>query len=684
MQDTTEVPSTFLKHLERQQKILAPLLKSQENVLLLEASELLEKTLFTPNTRPEKKKLEDGDPRLNFYPPFLVPESLAQHFPFFQTVPVPRSCKANRTQTETYNNWQKLDQLPCTTPDPLNTSWDDSLGNVSLSAELESEQKIALLKHDSERLSWWKTKAKNMKMWGYPALSLPPVVQRVLLEKFVGKPQDPNNLEEKYEMALSDTVLKNLGISTEDYKEKRSLAATAATYGFQLECMTDLLCNPKFVHRCQESLHYTFGHGFVKLVHVLTDVNLSDYVTFHGMTHKNRLNHNRQHTQLDHIDRWDYLIDCIYLFLVMTWQTAMDIWGQTIDESVISSMKTQLEDNLERILKETTSKNVAIKMKESIFPPLLLDALLSSLPDFINQTQLANFRTFICLKSGIPQAICPALPSDFVPLTFSEAHPVLWNHVLFLNMSSFLLNHGNYMNVPAPPHVISQCYCDCNLCSPHKMPCYNPNLLNEILTIDNFEMQGPPDESGKPTKIIKITPAQFANAYLMQFPQGDYHHNKVIYYKNKKECFTLPLEACLIKNDSLLAAIRETQLRREKELLKRGSGIYLDPLTGEPLTGTDPSAAHSMCDESHISTDGTPGREKLICLTTTTKPKKRRDTPHPKILGRNTRWTTSQSDINRDTDGLPNGTRISEQSRNRNTEKKEENKENIPPQDTEK
>lgn len=621
--------SVFLKHLERQKNILLSM-SSSSDLTLSNTASLLEEFLFTPQKRPEPEQDGQPDPKLNFYPPFLVPECLALHYPFFLTVPIPRSCKINRLGTHTYEQWQKLQTLPSKIPDPQNTKWNDGIGNADLSAELKTEQKLALLTMDSNRSAWFKAKATHLHNWAYPSLSLPPCVQKLLQETLVGKPQDPNKLDDSYEVAITDKMLVDLGIPEAKCSSRRETACTAATYGILLSCLEKFFCSPRFVKNCQESLHYTFGHGFVKLVQVVTDVCLSDFVTYHGLTHKNRLNNPRQHSQLNEEDRFDYLVDSIYLFLVFTWQTAMDIWAQTLDKATQTSLRQKLQDAVPRILKQENTFAMSTQIADTIFPPLLLDALSTSLPDFTNQAQLNNFRTFICTKSGVPQAMCPALPSDFVPLNYDESHPILWSHVLLLRLSAFLLNHGDYMTVPPNPYLVSECYCNCNLCAPHKMPCYNQYLLNEILTIDNFEIQGPPDDKGNPSKRIALTANKFANAYLSSFKEKDYFYDRVQHYKDNKHAFQEKVEACLIKDEKLLALLRETQLRREKELLKRGTGIYLDPVTGEPLTGHLDINYDEVDGQQKVPTNGEKPSDALPPVGRV----KRRDTGRPRAESR--------------------------------------------------
>ncbi|QSV39485.1 100K [Bovine adenovirus 7] len=567
-----EPNSILSKHLERQIKICQTLNPTLED---LNIGSMLEKFLFCPK---ERRESGEPDPKLNFYPPFLIPECLALHYPFFLSTTIPPSCKINRLGCDTYTEWFSLQNLQFKVPELEKCKWDDKLGKVNLIEELKQNQKIVLIKEDTARTSWVKTKCKNLQHFSYPSLNLPPVLQQILLETFVGKIQDPNNLKTTYEPAITSQTLEKYNINV-DLKALQNRLVLASTYGVLLQCMKKFFFNNQFIINCQETLHYTFNHGYVRFLNQLANVNLSEFVTFHGITHRNRLNNPFQHTQLGIEDKIDYIIDCIYLFLVLTWQTAMDIWNQTLDDNTINEIKKQLHSKTYEILKSESAEEASQIITCEIFPDILIEAFTRNLPDFINQAQLTNFRTFICSKSGIPQSICPLLPSDLIPLKFEEANPVLWSHVLLVQCASFLMNHGDYLHEIDQPQTLSSVYCDCNLCSPHRMPCYNSRLLQEILTIDKFEFVNA-DQS----KSLKLNLQTFANAYLTKFNKDDFFFNKIKFYKDNKTHFSHQLTACVLKDEKLLAKLSEIQNRREKELLKRGKGIYLDPDTGETLS----------------------------------------------------------------------------------------------------
>ncbi|ABA47241.1 100K [Snake adenovirus 1] len=561
------------KHLERQVKILQSICKNDSEACnLLDLGYILEKNLFAPA---DSRKADSGpDPQLNFFPPFLTPECLALHYPFFLTTSIPPSCKGNRSGTDTYSQFCSRSSCLEDIPDP--SEWDDSLGNVSLMAELKENQKLAPLEEDSPRTTAVdESKCSSKQSYSYPALTFPPQVQKILFDYLIGESQDPNDLDSEYKLAFTDEDLPQEG-QAEKTKQRETLGAVA-TFGAVLLSIQRLFTHPVVIKNTQESLHYTFLHGFVRMVHLLTEVNLSEFVTFHGLTHRNRLNNPVQHRQLEGADRFDYILDTIYLYLVFAWQTAMDIWSQTIDEETERNLRERVK-SLKPELAGANYAEACSLVSNTVFPPLLREALVVNIPDFVNQTQLANFRLFINNKSNVPASVCPALPSDFIPLTYEESHPVLWAHVMLLRLAAFLLNHGQYVQAP-DESSISLPLCDCNLCAPHRMPCYNPMLLNEILSIGKFEVRGPDTEG----KGFSLTPQVFANAYMEKFYSEDFHPHQVVLYKDDKAQFKTEPTAAVIREPKLLALIRESQTRREKSILKRGGGRYLDPQTGEVL-----------------------------------------------------------------------------------------------------
>lgn len=574
-EDKTEVHLSALdKHLQRQANILKSLNITEEKLVhVASAGEIFEKELFTPE---ERKESGESDPRMNFYPPFLIPECLALHYPFFLTTAIPASCKANRVGDDTYLNFLQLETIDPQFPNPMDP-WDDSLGNVDLIADLKENQKLALLNSDYSRLQWVKNKCLEKVTYCYPALALPPALQRVVMDVLVGQAASPNELD-KISMAYTDSLLEEY--TAEERKKIRERIGAAATIGVPLLAMQNLFQHPTVIKNCQEALHYMFMHGFVRLIHMLTDVSLSDFVTYHGLTYRNRLNNPVQHLQVEGDDRTDYVIDTIYLYLVFCWQTAMDVWGQTLNEETLTSIKDRLLF-IKTDLINMTYRQICEAIEKIVFPSLLRETLVVNIPDFVNQTQIGNFRQFINCRSNIPQSICPTLPTDFIPIEYSRSHPILWSHVFLLRHATFLTNHGCYLNY-VKEAGISTSLCECNLCSPHRMPCYNPHLQNEIMTIGNVQVQGPESE-----KTFSVTPQVFANAYLKVFHPSDFFAHEVKYYRNTPHAFKVPMSPCVIRDQKLLALLRETIVKRESELLKRGTGVYLDPQSGELLSRND-------------------------------------------------------------------------------------------------
>nr|QPN96220.1 100K [Bearded dragon adenovirus 1] len=592
------VPIALEKHLERQGKILKNLGASPAEADALGA--FLEKNLFTPAARPDKSTTSEGaDPRLNFYPPFLVPECLALHFPFFVSTAVPMSCKANRVGSETYKSWEELDRLPDEFPNAQN-GWTDALGKVKTMAELKENQKLALLEQDGTRLRWMKLKSQGLANFAYPALQLPPPVQQMLLEAFVGTRQEPNKIDGPYVPSLTAQTLRAADeppLTQDQVKERRELLGAAATFGVPLLAMQGFFTSSTLIKNLQESLHHTFLHGFVRLVKLLAEADLSQFVTYHGLTYRNRLNNPTLHRNLEGADRVDYVVDTIYLFLVYTWQTAMDVWGQALDEATLEAIKERIEAVKPLVVRDTYEE-ACVKILGAVFPPLLREALVVNLPDFVNQTQLNNFRHFINAKAGIPSSVCPAMPTDFIPLEFKEAHPILHPHVFLLRMASYLKNHGDYCN-PADQVTLSSCLCECNLCSPHRMPCYNPALMQEITCIGQIEVQKGSESS------FSFTPQVFCDAYLKKFEESDFYFDRVIRYSPGAGAFTAPLSACVVRDPRLLAVFHEAQKRREENLMKRGCGLYKDTQTGEVLgRGGTPWSARQEIEEQESGDGG--------------------------------------------------------------------------------
>lgn len=607
--------SLLNKHLERQTLILQKLVGGENSDAIIrdfagvgQLGELLERSLFTPPERPQGPTASEPDPRLNFYPPFLTPECLALHYPFFMNIPIPRSCKANRVGTGVFAELAMLDKPVSYLPDPTKLHWNDEIGKVDLIAELKDQQKLALLRNDYARLRWCKAKALNMTTFAFPCIALPPSLQKLLVEVFVGRAQAPNTLDKQYVPAVTEDLLESIW-GRGHTKEGREAISVTVTQHVLLHIMQKFFNDKQTVRNVQESLHYTFGHGFVRMIRLLTETDLSEFVTYHGLTHRNRLNNPRLQEQLEDNDKVDYVLDSIYLFLVFTWQTAMDIWQQTLDDTTLVRIKEALEGNKKRILNLKSVFKMSKALAEIIYPPIVHKTFSSNLPDFISQSQLNHYRLFVMSKSGVPQCVSPLLPSDMVPCVFEEAHPILWSHVFLLRTAAFLKNQGCYAKLHecnSQSEGFSAVLCECNLCSPHRMPAYNTALLQEISSINKIHIQQQNEDSS--ASKFALTPQAFANAYLKKAPSDDFFHDRICLYRDTPEAFREPLEACVIKNPKLLAVFKEAEVQRERELLKRGRGVYLDPQTGEQLNEQVVSALQA--DERPNLDDGNP-----ICTT---------------------------------------------------------------------
>lgn len=123
--------------------------------------------------------------------------------------------------------------------------------------------------------------------------------------------------------------------------------------------------------------------------------------------------------------------------------------------------------------------------------------------------------------------------------------------------------------------VISTCLCECNLCSPHKMPCYNHHLEDEILTIDKLSLS-----NGNKTATVGVE--EFCNS-LLRISSGDFYHDSIKFFKDNPTLFD-ETKPNLFKNKKLLSVLKELKAKKEAELLRRGQGVYINPYTGEVIS----------------------------------------------------------------------------------------------------
>nr|WGL40810.1 100K [Tawny frogmouth aviadenovirus A] len=534
--------------------------------------------------------------RCNFYPPFMTPKAICCYHIFATTAPIPRSCKANRSGTallEQLRQSQSFDRLPRWN---VRQAFDDGLGTqVTPVAELQEDTKLVPLRDDCSRLQWAKMRGEHLLFFSYPALHIPPKLSRMLMEVLLQPFADPE--QERADVpapSLSDQELACIVDPQERMPpaqrqramdERRDMVAMAVRYCAELELMQRLFREPSSVKKIQECLHHTFHQGYVQVVREVAKVNLSNYATFHGATYNSPLNNCITSKLLEGLDRADYVLDTVYLFLIMTWQTAMGMWQQAVQDTTIQAYQEAFARHRRQIYALTSVSEIASAIVDLLMNgDLLTNELRKALPDFITQSQLSHFRHFITERSNVPLLAAPFLPSDFVPLAYRESPPLLWAHVYALRLAFFLTNHGGYLHEPLSESPRDKTYCPCNLCSPHRMPQHNMALHNEMLAIDTFEIRG------EDNKTFRLTPEIWSNAYIDRFVAEDYHPFTVFHFDQHESSFTKDRLACVTKTPEILDLIRRIQQHREEFLLEKGKGTYKDPVTGANLN-THASAA---------------------------------------------------------------------------------------------
>lgn len=594
--------SSFGIHLRRQAQICCLALNSKYKYLPESVSQIgqaFEDYIFNPQSKEDKMQQEA---RLNFYPPFLIPECTARYNSFFSILYVPYSCAANRTgsaKLKKLKEKDKFDVLPQFN-EAMFVIADGLGGEVTATDSLQRNNRLVNLDLDYERLRIVKDKLKYVTQFAYPALNFPPKIHKELLSSLYKKFQTgkeeaddvdyifPNHViaelaQEKFGEPLEEPELLVLA---SDYRKN---VLRAIQYVAPLKFLQSLFRHPGFVKKIQEILHYTFHHGFIRLLGDITKKNLSDYVTFHGMTFENHNNNPCLQTTLDLNDGEDYMADCIYLFLVMTVQTVMGIWQQNVNNKNLSLLSNLLKEKGSDLIFAKDVDEMADKLVTWITDNgQLIEVFQEASPDFISQTQLQNFRSLILARSNIASCIVPVLPRDFVPIDFKESPPRLWSHVYLLQLSYFFYNHGDYYQTffftdsenKVPENEI---YCHCNLCAPHRSPAYNIALHNEISAIGTFDFFVPEGKSGHR---LTLSPGMWANKYLDHFVGQEFFPFEVKKYIDFPELFKEPMTACVITKPQVLSSIQSLQRRKEKFLLEKGSGNYLDPQTGDLLCDT--------------------------------------------------------------------------------------------------
>lgn len=577
----------------------------------------------------------DHDPKLNFYPPFVLPEALATYHLFFQNQVIPLSCRANRPDADAKLAFAQGDALPDTATLQEVPRIFDGLGSEVQPLDSKSLQKaeavdqgeesqgaLIELEGDSPRLAVLK-RSIRVTHAAYPALALPPKVMTALMENLImarpeakkDKGEGENEPEPGAEPVVDDdTLARWLGlpaakqVKTLDERERREKALverrrllhSVVLVSVTQACLRRFFARRDMVRRLGESIHYLFKHGYVRQACRVAEVELTHLVSYMGLMHENRVGHSVLHSTLEGEARRDYVRDTLYLLLVYTWQTAMGAWQQCLDPTNVLELAKILRRKRRDLWSGFDERTISEELSRLVFPEPLLDALAQGLPDIAHQSQLHNFRSFILERSGILPAMCNALPTDFVPLYYREAPPQLWGHVFLLRLASFLMYQNDLAELPfdGESSPLLECHCRCNLCSPHRSLIHNTALLNEVQCIGSFQLQAPPTTSAgdgeqqpQQQQPLTLTPAVWTNAYLKKFEDDDFYHDVIRHYElQKSPQARAPLTACVITAPAIVAQLQNIAAARREFLAKKGSGVYLDPVTGDVLgTGRSPA-----------------------------------------------------------------------------------------------
>lgn len=606
----------LLKHVLRQSTIVQEAFKDYSGFPLTveELSRTYEANLFSPRVPPKKQANGtcEPNPRLNFYPVFAVPEALATYHIFFKNQRIPLSCRANRTQGDRILHLKAGAHIPEIVSLEEVPKIFEGLGkdekraaNALQKSETENQNVLVELDGDNARLAVLK-RTIEVSHFAYPALNLPPKVMRSVMDHLLIKRVEPLDLDqpeqnsEDGQPVVSDDDLARW-LDTHDpttLQERRKMMMAVILITVELECLQRFFANPQTLRKIEESLHYAFRHGYVRQACKISNVELSNLVSYMGILHENRLGQNVLHCTLQGEARRDYVRDCIYLFLILTWQTAMGVWQQCLEERNLRELEKLLVRNRRELWTAFSERTAACQLADLIFPERLMQTLQNGLPDFVSQSILQNFRSFILERSGILPAMSCALPSDFVPLCYRECPPPLWSHCYLLRLANYLAHHSDLMENSSGEGLL-ECHCRCNLCTPHRSLVCNTELLNETQVIGTFEIQGPEQQEGASN--LKLTPALWTSAYLRKFIPEDYHAHQIKFYEDQSRPPKAPLTACVITQSQILAQLQTIQQARQEFLLKKGHGVYLDPQTGEELNTPSPSAAASCRPQKHAA-----------------------------------------------------------------------------------
>ncbi|AWY10564.1 adeno 100K [Polar bear adenovirus 1] len=586
------------KHLLRQSRILVECLAESDYLpkSIEELTCLYERNLFSPRNLPkyEKNGTFPNNAKLNFYPTFIVPETLATYHLFFLNCPIPKSCRANRTHNSTIRAFSQGDLIPefpeVTGIGKIFEGIGDS-EKVAANALEDKNSVLVELEGDAPRLAVLK---RNVAIthFAYPAINLPPKIMTILVDTFIQKRNENGEVED----SVSDTELaKYIQCSpqdTERLEKRRKIISSVILVTLQLDCLREFFTDVETLQKLEETLHYTFRHGYIKQACKIGNVELTNLVSYLGVLHENRLGQSILHNTLEGIDRRDYIRDTIFLFLIYTWQTAMGVWQQCLEDDNLKQLGLILKRSRKDILGGFGELSIAKELRRSVFPDHLIGVLKNGLPDFTNQSMLNIFRSFILERSGLLPSMCNALPSDFVPMTFRECPPQLWPYTYLWQLANYIMYHCD-LAYDFKQEGILDCHCRCNLCSPLRSLALNNALLLETETIGTFELQCPPDDAGETPPPLKLTAANWVSAYLRKFDPKLYEAHKINFFELRKNPPNVNLTACVISQPNILAQLQSIRKAREEFLLKKGHGTYLDPHTGEELNTPSMFNAHT-------------------------------------------------------------------------------------------